>query len=225
MEHNIIEDLSSLAFPVDELETLPGNPRKGNVDAVAKSLEEFGQRKPIVARKTEDGKKIVLAGNTTLKGAQRLGWSHIAVTWVDDDDKRAAAFAIADNRTHDLGEYDDEAIVEMVNLFEDDDALLEASGYDLMEIQDIVDGVDSESWDIGEENDDTIEDDDENDVSTTSTDSDRPAPRPVIQYALIFDDEDQQQRWYSFIRWLKSNYKDKDTVAERLDEYLRGVVD
>lgn len=224
MKHNIIEDLSSLAFPVDELETLPGNPRKGNVDAVARSLDEFGQRKPIVARKTEEGKKIVLAGNTTLKGATRLGWTHIAVTWVDDDDKRAAAFAIADNRTHDLGEYDTEAIVDMVNIFDDDDSLLEASGYDLIEIQDIVDGIDGEGWDVPEDSDDTI-DDEEDETPETPDTPDRPAPRPVIQYALIFDDEDQQQRWYAFIRWLKGTYKDKDTVAERLDEYLRGVVD
>lgn len=218
MEYNIIPDLESLAFPVDELTVLPGNPRKGNVEAVAKSLDKFGQRKPIVARKTEEG-GVVLAGNTTLKGARHLGWTHIAVSFVDDDDKTAAAFAIADNRTHDLGEYDDDLTVEMISQFDDDDELLEASGFDLVDVQDIIEGIDEEEYNV----DDGGNEEDETDEPAVT--EPRPAPKPVIQYALIFDDEDQQQRWYAFVRWLKASYSEKDTIAERLDEYLKGVVD
>lgn len=42
---------------------------------------------------------------------------------------------------------------------------------------------------------------------------------PVIQYALIFDTEAQQQRWYDFARWLKATYAG-ETLAARLDEFL-----
>jgi hypothetical protein len=38
-----------------------------------------------------------------IAAAQQLGWTHIAVVWVDDDDITATAFALADNRTGDLG--------------------------------------------------------------------------------------------------------------------------
>lgn len=215
----ISEDLRGLAYPIDKLELLPGNPRKGNVEAVAKSLEAFGQRKPVVARRKEGSDVgIVLAGNTTLQGGRRLNWSHIAVTWVDDDDKTAAAFAIADNRTHDLGEYDDEAIIEMVQKFDDDFDLLEASGYDLMEIEDIVQKITGEEdYNYSDLADDTNED--------SSDSQERTPPRPVIQYAIVFDNEEQQQRWFSFIRWLKSEYSDLDTVAERLDEYISRVIE
>lgn len=214
----ISEDLRSLAYPIDKLELLPGNPRKGNVDAVAKSLEVFGQRKPVVARRKEGSDSgVVLAGNTTLQGGRRLGWSHIAVTWVDDDDKTAAAFAIADNRTHDLGEYDDEAIIDMVQQFDSDFDLLDASGYDLIEIEDLVQKISGED----ETDFSQIFDDEESQEDTPE----RTPPRPVIQYAIVFDNEEQQQRWFAFIRWLKSEFSDLDTVAERLDAYISGVIE
>lgn len=46
-------DLLGLAQPVDSVSLLPGNPRRGNVEAVAASLTRFGQRKPIVARASD----------------------------------------------------------------------------------------------------------------------------------------------------------------------------
>ena len=31
------------------------------------------------------------------------------------------------------------------------------------------------------------------------------APRAVVQYTIVFDDPDQQKRWYNFVRWLRNN--------------------
>ena len=53
-KHGIISDLINLATPIELFKALPGNPRKGNVEAVVKSYEKFGQRKPIVARREPD---------------------------------------------------------------------------------------------------------------------------------------------------------------------------
>jgi len=107
----IIESLRSLATPIENLKALPGNPRKGDVDAVAKSLERFGQRKPIVARK-DDG--TIIAGNHTWQAAKKLGWSEIAVAFVGDDDVTAKAYALADNRTVELGSYDEQALIDLI---------------------------------------------------------------------------------------------------------------
>ena len=71
----IAPDLQSLAQPIDTLHLLDGNPRRGNVDAVARSYERFGQRKPIVARR--DG--TVIAGNHQLLAARSLGLSLIHI--------------------------------------------------------------------------------------------------------------------------------------------------
>lgn len=123
----LAESLRDLAVPVDQLRPLPGNPRRGDVDAVARSLAEFGQRKPVVARR--DG--TVVAGNHTLRAVLQLGWPEIAVVWVDDDEARAKAYALADNRTSELGTFDDEDLAAMVaEVHAVDPKLLLAASFD-----------------------------------------------------------------------------------------------
>src|SRR5262245_36114690 len=105
----IVDALRALSTPVADLHLLPRNPRRGDVAAVARSLDLFGQRKPIVAKR--DG--TVIAGNHTLQAAITLGWSEVAVVFTDDDDATAKAFALADNRTAELGTYDEEELADL----------------------------------------------------------------------------------------------------------------
>jgi len=122
----IAEPLRHLARPIGEFRLLDGNPRRGDVASVKRSLKRFGQRKPIVVR--EDG--TVEAGNTTLKAALELGWSEIAVAAFSDDDATAKAFALADNRTSELGSFDLAALAAMaVDVRAADPGLLEAASY------------------------------------------------------------------------------------------------
>lgn len=134
----IAEDLKALAVPINKLKPLPGNPRRGDVEAVRRSYERFGQRKPIVAQR--DG--TVIAGNHQLKAAQALGWSEMAVVWVDDDEQTAKAFALADNRTADLGSYDNEALAELLADVATDPELLLATGYSQQDLDDLLGSVD-----------------------------------------------------------------------------------
>lgn len=122
----LAESLKHLAVPIDDVQPLPGNPRRGDVSAVAKSLKRFGQRKPIVARRADH---VVVAGNHTLQAALVLGWAEIAVVWVDDDEATAKAYALADNRTSALGTFDDADLAAMVAEVHavDPDLLLAAS--------------------------------------------------------------------------------------------------
>lgn len=131
--NNIATDLTALATPLDGLKPLPGNPRKGDVDAVMRSYERFGQRKPIVALR--DG--TVIAGNHQLEAAKRLGWDLIAVVFTDDDESTAKAYALADNRVGELGGYDDQALLELLLDVDDVDDLLSATGYDTTMIDDL----------------------------------------------------------------------------------------
>ncbi len=130
----VAKELDSLLFPVGELTSLPGNPRRGDVDAVARSYERFGQRKPIVARRSDDGSNVVVAGNHQLEAARKLGWEQIAVVWTDDlTDDQAKAFALADNRIADLGTYDNDDL--LVLLSEVDD--LDGTGYTTADVDDL----------------------------------------------------------------------------------------
>lgn len=107
----ISADLASLAVPVGSLHLLPGNPRRGDVEAIAASLKRFGQRKPVVARRSDN---VVIAGNHTLLAARFLGWGEVAAVWVDDDEATAKAYSLADNRTAELGGYDERELAELI---------------------------------------------------------------------------------------------------------------
>lgn len=112
--------------PVAELRQFPGNPRRGDVDAIAASLQRLGQYRPIVVRRATNE---VLAGNHTLQAAVRLGWAEIDVTYVDADEQQARAIVAADNRLADLGTYDDEDLASLLQAIDDRD-LRTAAGYD-----------------------------------------------------------------------------------------------
>jgi site-specific DNA-methyltransferase (adenine-specific) len=139
----IIESLKSLAVPIDSLKGLPGNPRRGDVDAVAASLSRFGQRKPIVVRK-DDG--TIIAGNHTWQAAKKLGWSEIAVAYVGDDDVTAQAYALADNRTAELGDYDDELLKALIDsVGEVDSELLKDTGWSDDAVAELLQKIESEN--------------------------------------------------------------------------------
>lgn len=124
-----------MAVSVSSLTPLEGNPRVGNIEAIMASYAEFGQVKPIVARKNEDGTSTVIAGNHQLAAAEALGWEDIAVIFLEADDKRANAFAIADNRTMELGYTDPELLIDMLlEVGEYFPELLEGLGWDEFEL-------------------------------------------------------------------------------------------
>ena len=135
MTHGIHESLESLAVDIDTLVPLGDNPRRGNVEAIMSSYEEFGQIKPIVVRPNDDGTATVIAGNHQLEAAKRLGWDKIAVVEYDVDDKRAIAFALADNRTMELGYTEPEMLNHMILEINDVyPELLDGLGWDEFDI-------------------------------------------------------------------------------------------
>lgn len=92
---------------ISQLKLDPNNARthdKANLHAIAGSLTQFGQRKPIVI--SQDN--TVVAGNGTLTAAQTLGWTDIEAVRVPADwnSDRIKAFALADNRTAELADWD-----------------------------------------------------------------------------------------------------------------------
>jgi hypothetical protein len=147
----IIESLKSLAVPIDQLRGLPNNPRKGDVSAVMASLSRFGQRKPIVARH-DDG--TIIAGNHTWQAARELGWKEIAVAYVGDDDVTAQAYALADNRTAELGSYDDDLLRELIESVESvDPELLRDTGWDKTSVEELFKDVIKQQESSSESND------------------------------------------------------------------------
>lgn len=135
MSDKIHESLKQLAVDVDKLVPLEGNPRKGNVQSIMASYKEFGQIKPIVIRPNDDGTATVIAGNHQLEAAKLLGWDKIAAVSYDVDNKKAIAFAIADNRTMELGYTEAELLSEFIlEIHEEYPELVDSLGWDEFEI-------------------------------------------------------------------------------------------
>jgi ParB-like chromosome segregation protein Spo0J len=124
----------------------PINARKHptrNIEAIKGSLTKFGQQKPIVI----NSKNIVIAGNGTLAAAKELGWTSINCVVSDLDDLNQMAFALADNRTSELAEWDMDILQQQL-------AQLELNDFD-------VDMLSFDDLDLD------IEDDDKEDISKT----------------------------------------------------------
>lgn len=96
---------------LDEIILDPTNARKHsaeNIRAIKGSLTAFGQRKPIVIT----NENIVIAGNGTVTAAKELGWDTVATVEVPTDwsAEKIKAFALADNKTAELAEWDTAAL-------------------------------------------------------------------------------------------------------------------
>ena len=115
------------SIPVDDLNTFHRNPRRGDIESIAKSLRKHGQYKPIVVNSgTQTGRRNeVLAGNHTLMAARHLGWERIDVAVVDVDEDSAASIVLADNRLADLGDYDASDLHDLLESLES----LEGTGF------------------------------------------------------------------------------------------------
>lgn len=121
--------------PIESISTDPANARshgERNLEAIRDSLRAFGQQKPIVV----DGRGIVIAGNGTLEAAKRLGWTEIAIVRTELDPGQATAFGIADNRTAELAEWNDEVLRSLLDTM--DDEMLDVLAFDSKEIDAMV---------------------------------------------------------------------------------------
>jgi DNA modification methylase len=130
--------LRPLLAPITVLVPLPGNPRRGDVEAVMGSYQRFGQLKPIVVRKTRGRRFEVIAGNHQLAAAALLSWTHMAVVVMEGSVLESRAFALADNRTSDLGEYDLDELLAMLQEVATDADLLAATGYDQQYVDELL---------------------------------------------------------------------------------------
>ena len=114
------------SVPIATLSQDPANARKHddkNLEAIKASLRRFGQQKPIVV----DSSNVVRAGNGTLAAAIALGWESINVVQTDLQGSEATAYAIADNRTAELADWDVEMLAASLNGL--DEELTLAAGF------------------------------------------------------------------------------------------------
>lgn len=245
--NGIHESLVSLAMPIKSLLPLKNNPRRGDIEAITASYKEFGQVKPIVVTDNGDGRYVIIAGNHQYEAAKSLGWDSIACTVLEGDEKKAMAFAYADNRTADLGGYDEDLLVRMISdVGSEYSDLMNGLGIDEFDLAAIEDSVSSSESEILTSSEfvppvivEELQDDEVvttpqvpkgNEMSVATLGSTAipgtKKPAAVVQYTIVFDSVEQQSRWYDFVKWLRSEPSiDGSTTAERLLYYLEAHCD
>jgi DNA modification methylase len=116
---------------IDDLDLDPKNARKHdakNLKAIADSLEQFGQRKPIVV-----WGRTVVAGNGTMAAARTLGWTEITVARVPDSwsADQVKAYALADNRSAELASWDEQVLASQLLELQEAEFDIELLGFEL----------------------------------------------------------------------------------------------
>jgi hypothetical protein len=137
--------------PIDSISPDPANARKHgarNLETVIASFRRFGQQIPLVVDKSN----VVRVGNARLEAAKQLGWDTIQIVRTDLTSSEAIAYAIADNRTAELAEWDDDVLAAQLNgLLAEDEELLASAGFTDEELEELLGEFGDEALGVGAE--------------------------------------------------------------------------
>jgi ParB family transcriptional regulator, chromosome partitioning protein len=138
MESKINANLAKLAVKIETLKPDEKNARshsERNIKLIADSLEMFGQQKPIVV----DKQSKILAGNGTVLAAKGLGWKTIAAVTIDvTDEALRRAYALMDNRTAELAEWDASTLQEAIAALEIQGVHAQQVGFEEVELKTLL---------------------------------------------------------------------------------------
>ena len=196
--------IESVEQNTGQIEGLPSNPRQWtqtDINRLAKSLEEtpeLFEARPLIVYPHAD-KYVILGGNLRYEGAKKNGMKDVPAHILDEglDVEKLKEIVLKDNSS--FGDWDMDALAN-----EWDDLPLREWGIDM---------PDWGSVNVGEQEDTAHKDEMDKGYN--------------IQYVMVFNNEDEQDRWYSFLEILKRKYPDVDTIAERVlletDEIVRNA--
>lgn len=142
---------TSSIIPYDE------NPRDNDdaVDAVARSIKEFGFRQPIVV----DQKGVVIVGDTRLKAAIKLGLAKVPVHVARGLTKaKLKAYRLADNKTGELAGWDKKLLTQELMMLQEMDVNLSILGFDDQDLNKLLGRTEGET---AEDPEDEAEEDSE----------------------------------------------------------------
>ena len=112
--------MNILELPLSDIHPYENNPRRNDqaVDAVAKSIKDFGFKVPLVI----DKDNIIVTGHTRYKAAQKLGLKKVPCIKADDlTEDQVRAYRLADNKVAELAEWDFDLLNEELKLIADFD--------------------------------------------------------------------------------------------------------
>src|SRR5450756_575370 len=151
-----LPSLTVVEVPIDDLRPDPANPRRiseDKLDALERSLRQFGFVQPVLARKED---RTVIGGHQRLLAARRLGLATVPVTYLDISIEQARLLNLALNKIS--GSWDDALLARLLadlQLMPDLDLSLSGFGED--EVKDLLRSLETrekreqvESFDLDE---------------------------------------------------------------------------
>jgi DNA modification methylase len=123
----------------------PKNPRvhtDKQVGQIAQSIEAFGFNVPILV----DDRQNIVAGHGRLLAARKLGWNTVPVIKLNHlSESQYSAFLIADNRLTENSSWDERLLGEQLKVLSELelDFDLEATGFEIAEIDVLIDGLET----------------------------------------------------------------------------------
>lgn len=127
---------------VEELLLDPSNPQDhpaDSIEAIAASLAEYGQQKPVVY----DERGVLIAGHGTVEAARALGWSKIWAVRSDLEGAKRVGYQIADNQTSKRAVWN-ENLGTLLRALREEGAGMDALGFSAEELVALMTEVDPE---------------------------------------------------------------------------------
>ena len=124
-------------WPLANIKPYPGNPRNNDqaVDAVARSIHEFGFQQPLVL----DVHGMIIVGDTRYKAACKLGLTEVPVHVATGlTPAQAKAYRLADNKTGQLATWNDDLLVQELLDLEKLDFDLGQTGFSAEELLELM---------------------------------------------------------------------------------------
>jgi len=123
---------------INTIKPYENNPRKLSetaIEKVAMSLKEYGFRQPIVV----DKDRVIVAGHTRFRASKKLGLKQVPVSIIDNlTEEQINAYRIADNRTAEESEWDNELLKMEIKELEAKDFKLDLLGFNDDQLNDIL---------------------------------------------------------------------------------------
>ena len=123
---------------INSIKPYENNPRKLSdtaIEKVAMSLKEYGFRQPIVV----DKDRVIVAGHTRFRASKKLGLKNVPISIIDNlTEEQINAYRIADNRTAEESEWDNELLKMEIKELEAQDFKLDLLGFNDEQLNNIL---------------------------------------------------------------------------------------
>lgn len=130
---------------IEDLIPYENNPRNNDnaIEYVKNSIKKFGFKVPLVI----DKNNVIVTGHTRYKASKELGLKEVPCIIADDlTDKQIQAFRIADNKTNDMAEWNDDLLaIELKDVLADID--MTDFGFGDFELSMLMDDMEPEKYD------------------------------------------------------------------------------